>query len=533
MMFPILQLKHKTSTHRNVAVLAAVLLSACATVGPDFEKPEVEVSNQWSETENTVISTETAENKTWWLVFEDTVLSELVTLAYYQNLPLQIAGLRILEARAQLGIAAGNSYPQSQQAIGSATYLDNSKNQAGVFPGADLSFNNYNLAFDATWELDFWGKFRRGVESADAGFLASIADYDDALVSLTAEVARAYTTLRTFEERLTISLENVDIQQQSVKIAEARFKFGSTTELDTKQAQTLLYSTLATVPDLKRSIRQTRNAIAVLLGITPAEVDAIIGDAGPIPAVPDEVTVGIPAELLRRRPDIRRAELDAASQSALIGVARADLYPSFVLFGTLGLASSTSNLAPSSTLLESDSVYFQGGPGFSWNLFNYGRIKNQVRVQDARFQQLLVNYQNTVLRALQETEDAMTGFLRTREQIGYLRSGVDAAQRAVEIALLQYQEGAADYTRVLNTQESLFREQEREVNARGIAVGNLSALYKALGGGWQIRMGKDFVPAATRDLMQQRTNWGHLLETKNDPAQDSEESRADRRRPAW
>ena len=316
MMFPILQLKHKTSTHRNVAVLAAVLLSACATVGPDFEKPEVEVSSQWSETENTVINTETAENKTWWLVFEDTVLSELVTLAYHQNLSLQIAGLRILEARAQLGIAAGNSYPQSQQAIGSATYLDNSKNQAGNFPGADLSFNNYNLAFDATWELDFWGKFRRGVGSSDSGFLASIADYDDALVSLTAEVARAYTTMRTFEERLKISHENVDIQQQSVKIAEARFKFGSTTELDTKQAQTLLYSTLATVPDLKRSIRQTRNAIAVLLGITPAEVDAIIGDAGPIPAVPDEVTVGIPAELLRRRPDIRRAELEAASQSA-------------------------------------------------------------------------------------------------------------------------------------------------------------------------------------------------------------------------
>ena len=525
--------QYRVFTSLGIGISVAMLLSACTTVGPDFEKPEAVVSTEWTESENTLISTDTAENKTWWLVFEDTALSELVSLAYHQNLSLQIAGLRILEARAQLGIAAGNSYPQVQQAIGSATYLDNSKNQAGVVPGADLTFNNYNLAFDATWELDFWGKFRRGVESADAGFLASIADYDDALVSLTAEVARAYATMRTFEERLKISLENVDIQQQSVKIAEARFKFGSTTELDTKQAQTLLYSTLATVPDLKRSIRQTRNAIAVLLGITPGAVDAIIGDAGPIPAVPDEVTVGIPAELLRRRPDIRRAELEAASQSALIGVARSDLYPSFVLFGTLGLASSTSNLASSSTLLESDSVYFQGGPGFSWNLFNYGRIKNQVRVQDARFQQLLVNYQNTVLRALQEAEDAMTGFFRTQEQIGYLRNGVAAAQRAVDIALLQYQEGAADYTRVLNTQESLFREQEREVNARGASVENLTALYKALGGGWQIRLGNEFVPAATREQMQQRTNWGHLLETKNDPAQGSEEAQKERRKVSW
>ena len=425
-----------------------------------------------------------------------------------QYLPLQIAGLRILEARAELGVAVGNFYPQQQQATGDYIYADQSKNTALNVPGVDLSFANYSAAFDAAWELDFWGKFRRGIESADAGFLASIADYDDLLVTLTAEVARAYAAMRTFEERLRISLENVDIQRESVKIAEARFKFGATTELDTKQAQTLLYSTLATVPDLQASIRQTRNAIAVLLGITPNQVDAIIGEQGGIPQVPEAVTVGIPAELIRRRPDIRRSELEAASQSALIGVARSDLYPSFVLFGTIGVASRNSFNAPSSTLFESDSVFFQGGPSFSWNLFNYGRIKNQVRVQDARFQQLLINYQDTVLRAVQEAEDSITGFLRTREQLEYLDSGVAAAQRAVEIALLQYQEGAADYTRVLNTQESLFREQEREVTARGLVVTNLVGLYKALGGGWQIRVGNEFVSEETKEQMQQRTNWG-------------------------
>jgi len=518
---------------RSISMMAAVLLTACTTVGPDFEKPEAPLSSTWNEATSERVSTDSTESKTWWLVFKDPVLNELVSLAYRQNLPLQIAGLRILEARAQLGIAVGGQYPQSQQAFGDAIYIENSENLGAVPPGFDTTFTNYSLGFDAAWELDFWGKFRRGIESADASFLASIADYDDVLVSLTSEVARAYATMRTFEERLTISRENVDIQEQSVNIADARFKFGSTTELDTKQAQTLLYSTLATVPDLQASIRQTRNAIGVLLGITPDQVDAIVGGAGAIPKVPEEVTVGIPAELLRRRPDIRQAELAAVAQSALIGVAQSGLYPSFALLGTIGVAASNSSASASNALFESDAVFFQGGPSFSWNIFNYGRIKNEVRVQDARYQQSLVNYQDTVLRGIREAEDAMTGFLRTGEQIRYLRNGVEAAQRAVEIALLQYQEGAADYTRVLNTQESLFREQEREVNARGVLVGNLVALYKALGGGWQIRMGNELIPAATKEQMLQRTNWGHLLETHHDPAQASEQEKSSRRKVAW
>lgn len=487
----------------------------------------------WNEAGSNQINTDSAEAQTWWLVFNDTVLNELVALAYQQNLTLQIAGLRILEARARLGIAVGNQYPQQQQATGDAIYSDQNKNQGVQIPGADTSFWSYSLGADAAWELDFWGRFRRGIESADAGFLASIADYDDALVALTAEVGRAYTTMRTFEERLKISLENVEIQKRSVEIAEARFKFGATTELDTKQAQTLLFSTLATVPELQATIRQTKNAIAVLLGITPDQVDQIVGAPGRIPKIPTEVTVGIPAELLRRRPDIRRVELEAASQSALIGVAQSDLYPSFALFGNIGLAASNSAQSGSSNLFASDSVFFQGGPAFSWNFLNYGRIKNEVRVQDARFQQLLVNYQNTVLRAVQQAEDAMIGFIRTQEQVGYLRNGVEAAQRAVDIALLQYQEGAADYTRVLNTQESLFREQEREVLARGTVVGNLVALYQALGGGWQIRMGKEFIPVAAKEQMNERTDWGQLLETRREPAQSTEEKKPDRYRIAW
>jgi NodT family efflux transporter outer membrane factor (OMF) lipoprotein len=515
---------------QSAAVFATALLTACATVGPDFEKPDPTVSEEWMASTEPMVNTETAENKTWWLVFEDPILNNLVSQAYKQNLTLQVAGLRILEARAQLGIAYGLNYPQVQQGIGSVAKIKTSKNTVAL---GDFDFTNSQLAFDANWELDFWGKYRRGVESADANYLSSVASYDDALVTLTAEVARNYAAMRTFEERLTISLENVDIQEQSVKIAEARFKFGSTTELDTKQAQTLLYSTLATIPEIQANIRRLRNALAVLLGITPVEVDDIIGGTGPIPTVPESVTVGIPTELLRRRPDIRQAELDAAAQSALIGVARSDLYPSFFLFGTVGLQSTTNSAAKDNEIFDADAVFFNGGPGFSWNILNYGRLKNEVRVQDARFQQSLVNYQNTVLEALREAEDATTGFLRTREQLGYLKQSVGASQRAVEIALLQYQEGAADYTRVLNTQEALFREQEREVTSRGLAVESVIALYKALGGGWQVRIGDEIIPAETREMMAERTNWGRLLETKTAPDMNSEEAKKDRHRVTW
>ena len=518
----------------GLCVLLSVLVGGCTTIGPDFEKPQAAVSASWNEAESEQINTASAEAQTWWLIFSDPVLNDLVSIAYQQNLNLQIAGLRILEARAQLGIAVGEQYPQQQQFSGDAIYIDQSRNETFQLPGSDTSFWNYGLGADVNWELDFWGRFRRGIESADAGFLASIADYDDALVALTSEIARLYTTLRTFEERRKISLENVAIQKRSVEIAEARFKFGATTELDTKQAETLLFSTLATVPELEATIRQTRNAIAVLLGITPDRVDEIVGEAGRIPMIPTEVTVGIPAELLRRRPDIRRAELEAASQSARIGVAQADLYPSFVLLGTLGVSASDSVQTGSSKLFESDALFFQGGPAFSWNFLNYGRIKNRVRVQDARLQQLLVNYQDTVLRAVQEAEDAMTGFLRTQEQVGFLKNGVAAAQRAVDIALLQYQEGAADYTRVLNTQEALFREQEREVLARGTVVGNLVALYRALGGGWQIRMGEEFIPEALQEQMAERTDWGRLLDTQRDPTQGTDVGAdAERQRIAW
>jgi NodT family efflux transporter outer membrane factor (OMF) lipoprotein len=284
------------------------------------------------------------------------------------------------------------------------------------------------------------------------------------------------------------------------------------------QAKALLSETQALIPRLSRDLRQAKNALSILLGKVPSELNEILGRPKPIPAVPAEVAVGVPAELLRRRPDIRLAERQLAAQSPRIGVAKAELYPAFNLLGTIGLSSLNS-----SNFFDSNSVTGQAGASFRWNILNYGRIKNDVRVQDARFQELAVNYQNTVLRAAQEVEDAMVAFLRTQEEARFLSSSVQAYKRSVDLSLLQYKEGLVDYQRVLDTQRFLTRSQETYVTRKGDIVINLVAMYKALGGGWQIREGKDFVPEQIRVEMAQRTDWGELLsleEQKPPPEED-------------
>ncbi len=505
----------------GLVVSFVLLLTGCA-VGPDYIRPDAPEPQKWLEEKDPVIKSEPADFGRWWTVFNDPVLNTLVEMAFQQNLPLRIAGIRILEARAQLGIATGNFYPQSQAGKGTYTYTDVSKNTANSQRGADFHYGNIDLGFDAAWELDFWGKFRRAVESDMGNLEASIASYDDILVTLTAEVARTYIFIRTQEMRLAIARENVKIQEQSLEIAETRFKEGEITELDVQQARALLRDTQATIPRIQAGLRQDKNGLAILLGILPGELKDILEAPKPIPAVPGEVSVGVPSELLRRRPDIRLAERQLAAQSALIGVAKADLYPHFSLFGSIGLRSSDSDVTAAgspggssfSDLWDSDSIEFYGGPAFTWNIFNYGRIKNRVRVQDARFQQLVVNYQNTVLRAAQEVEDAMVAFLRSQDEVKFLSESVKAATRSVDISMIQYREGLVDYQRVLDTQRFQTQEQDLLTEIRGSVVLNFIAMFKALGGGWQIREGRDFVPEETQKKMQNRTNWGNLLTPK-------------------
>jgi len=494
----------------------ALLASGCTTVGPDYIRPDAPSPKEWMEKDDPRIQSRPGDFVTWWKVFNDPILDTLMEKAYQQNLNLRIAGIRVLEARAILGIAVGNLYPQTQTVGGTYAVTRVSKNAANTTSIADMHYSQLGVGFDAAWEIDLWGKFRRGIESGIANLEASIAGYDDVLVSLTAEVARTYILIRTIESRLDVARENVRIQERTVQIAQALFDGGDVTELDVQQARALLNNTKATLPPLEASLRQAKNGLSILLGFLPGAVDEILGGPKSIPPVPPEVAVGIPAELLRRRPDIRFAERQLAAQSALIGVAKADLYPHFALFGTIGVRASDAALTAAggsklSDLFQSKSVEGSAGPSLSWDILNYGRIKNRVRTEDARFQQLAVNYQNIVLRAARESEDALVAFLRSQDERAFLLESVKASKRSVDLSSLQYKEGLIDYQRVLDAQRALAIAEDAFVNSTGSVALNLIATYKALGGGWEIREGKEFVPEEIKTEMRNRTGWGKLL----------------------
>ncbi len=498
-------------------ILVSGLVSACAPVGPDFLRPESEANEQWSGYAREEFLFAPQDSVEWWGVLNDPVLDQLVAAARQNNNNIRIAGLRVLEARAVLGVALGNRYPQAQIVAGDATALSLSESNANTAGGADLSYTQYNLGVSASWEIDFWGRFRRGIESADANLLASIASYDDALVLLTAQIADTYVVIRTVEEQLRIARENLVLQERSYEIVDVLYRYGASNELDVQQAQTLLLSTRATIPGFAITLRQSHHALATLLGLPPVDLSQLLGGEGQIPEVPEQIMVGVPADMLRQRPDVRRAELQAMAQNAQVGVAKAGLYPSFSISGSLGLAAAgdtdTTRTMESGIgeLFRSESLTYAIGPSFVWPFLNYGRIKNNVRVQDARLQQALVQYQESVIQAAREVEDAMVAFVGSQQQDVILIETVHSAKRSTELSMIRYQEGFADYQRVLDAQQALFGQQQRYVQNKGLAIQSLIAVYKALGGGWQTA-GDGFVDESTRLEMQERTDWGDLLD---------------------
>jgi len=498
----------------TMVTLAMVgMLGGCAMIGPDYVRPPAPTADRWIEDEEAAwIQRTEADLSQWWTVFGDSVLDSLVETAYRQNPTLRTAGARVLEALARRGIAIGTLFPQQQGGFGAYQRQELSENRANQGAGT-TEFDDWQVGFDAVWELDVWGRLRRSIESADASVLASVAAYDDVLVSLIAEVARNYVVLRTLEERLAVAKANVTIQERSYEIAEAKFQGGAVSQLDSLQAASLLDDTRALIPDIEASSRQTQNTLCILLGVPPHDLKDLLGGPTPIPNAPPSVAIGIPADLLRRRPDIRRTERELAAQSALIGVAKADLLPIFSLTGTIELASEDF-----SDLFKGDSFEGFGGPTFRWAILNYGRITNNIRVQDARYQALVGEYESTVLNAQAEVENAMAAFLGAQRQVEYLTRSVESAARAVDVADLQYREGAVDYTRVLNTQQFLVGEQDRLVNTRGSVALNLTSLYKALGGGWERRVGQNLLPEESRQQMQKRTRWRHLLTAEGQSA---------------
>lgn len=496
-----------TSVNRLLRALGlggAVLLGACTTVGPDFQRPHVPWLADWTGGSLESLAADprvlhSGQTLEWWRNFDDPVLDRLVAEAKRVNPTVRAAGLRIMEARAQLGIAGSTLYPQFQQASGDLLWAGDKR--AGARDSRALSFGT---DFQIGWELDFWGRFRRSIEAADAGYFASIAQYDDLQVLMAAQVASLYCSIRTVEARLVIARANAALQKRSLEIAERLFKGGNDSELDVQQARAQYLGTLATIPELQGSLRQTQNALSTLLARAPGPLPEMAVGKDVIPQAELHVIVDMPAELLRRRPDVRAAEMQLAAQSALIGVSVADLYPSISLFGLLGVSATSVDGAPR--------VLRWGlGPSLVWNVFDHGLLSNAVLVQDARFQQLHEQYQDAVLRAAREVDDAAVGFATTGEQIVLLAESVKAAQRSLDIATIQYREGLTDFDRVLDSQQTFFSQQERLVISRGNLTQSLITLYKAMGGGWEQGRGRPVLDDVTRETMGRRSDWKGML----------------------
>jgi NodT family efflux transporter outer membrane factor (OMF) lipoprotein len=500
----------------GVAALMAPLLGC--KVGPDFKEPTAPVAQQWLESGDPAVRRDRAHDADWWTVFHDPTLDRLIRTAYDQNLTLLAAGTRVLQARATLGVAVGEFYPQTQQLGANVGYNQASRTDAVSNPLHELG--NYwraSLGAQIAWELDVWGKFRRGVQSADAAYLASIASYDDVLVTLLGDVATTYIGIRTLQQQIAITQDNVIKQRKALEIARARFEGGTATGLDVQQAQNVLSQTEASVPQLTAQLQQGQNALRVLLGLTPQSIDTLLAGPRTIPTPPDNVDVGIPADLLRRRPDIRSAELQAAAQSEQIGMARADLFPAFSLGGAFGTIAGSTGSNRVGDVFTANGIQFAFGPSFSWPVLNYGQITNNVRVQDARLQELLINYQNTVLRAQQEVENGIAGYVQGKQAVALLKQSVAAATAALRIAIDQYLLGTRDFTTVLTAEQNLYQAETSLASAEGSLSTSVATIYRALGGGWQIRQGNDFVNATTREQMRSRTDWGNVLPAQGQP----------------
>jgi NodT family efflux transporter outer membrane factor (OMF) lipoprotein len=449
-------------------------------VGPNYHRPPAPLAPTWIDADNPRVNSFLGDYSAWWRVFDDPVLDDLVRTAYAQNVNLRVAGTRVLEARAQRAITVGALFPQTQQATGEFEHVATSGNVAN--PLLHHFFDNWATGLNASWEIDFWGRFRRNVEATTDLVESSVDDYDFAMVTLLGDLATAYVQYRLVQQQIAYTRENIAAQKEQVKVSESRWKGGLVNERSVVQAKSLLDQNESLIPFFEIQLRQANNRLCVLLGIPPIELAAKLGEAA-IPAAPAEVVVGIPADLVRRRPDVRSAERQIAAQNAQIGVAEADLYPALFINGNIGLAAKDF-----ARLFDAKSLTGQIGPAFQWNILNYGRILNNVRLQDFKTQELVGTYQQKVLTAAEEAENGMVTFLRSRQQAQYLADSVKEARRALELAIADFRGGTIDYTPVFVAQQFLTQLQNDLSFAQGnIALGLIST-YRALGGGWELRL---------------------------------------------
>ena len=448
----------------------------CAAVGPNYVSPKLATPQTWHTELEDGLRAKPIDPQTlasWWKTLNDPILSSLMRQAVDGNLDLKVARARIRQARADRRISEADLFP-IVDAVGSFRKSRSSENSGG---GTEVDLSA--VGFDAQWELDIFGGIRRSVEAATADVQASTEDLRDVLVSLLAEVALNYVDARTYQVRLAVAEQNLRSQQETYQLTSWRSQAGLTTELAVQQAKYNLESTRSQIPTLQTGLEAAMNRIAVLLGRPPGDLHRVLEEPRPIPAARMEVAVGVPADTLRHRPDVRRAERELAAQTARVGVATAELYPKLTLLGSIGVES----LSVSDLFVPGSRTY-SFGPSISWPIFNAGAIRSNIEAQSALQEQALGEYESTVLNALEEVENALVAYVQEQNRRQALADSAQAAKIAVELAETQFEAGLIDFNNVLDAQRSLLTFQDQLAESQGTVTSNLIRLYKALGGGW-------------------------------------------------
>lgn len=459
-----------------IMLLSTLALAGCMTVGPDYVPPKTHVAGQWHTDLAGGLHSGTPSPQAlarWWTIFNDPVLSNLIERAIADNLSLKEAKARIQQARAIRGIRKADYFPTVNA---SAT---GTKSRSSEHVGTGIEQEVYDTGFDAAWELDIFGGTRRSVEAAQANLEAAEVSHQDTLVSLVAEVARNYVEARTLQARLDVAQANIKVQEKTLNITNSRFKAGMSSELPVQQALYNLSSTRSNIPTLNASLEAVKNRLAVLVGQSPGHIHQELAGHRPIPVTPASVAVGIPSDIIRRRPDIRRAERALAAQTARIGMAKAELYPSLRLTGSFGLQA-----LESGDLFTSEAHTYSWGPSISLPIFNAGAIRNNIAFQTARQEEVFHQYQATILAALEEVENNLTAYAGEQMRRQSLVTAQKAASRAVNLAWDKHKAGMVDFGEVLEAQRSALSFEDELAQSNGSVTTNLIRLYKSIGGGW-------------------------------------------------
>lgn len=468
---------HKPIPNFFILVSGVILicLAGCMKVGPDYVRPETDMVSQWEEYDDPAIVPEKGDIRNWWTVYNDPLLTSLILHASESNLDVRVAVARVQEARARLGAVTGDRWP----GLDASGEVAREKASDNMGLGEGVRQTTYSASLGASWEMDLFGRIGRSIESAAAEYEATEEDKTDVLVTMYSELAKAYLNVRTFQACIEAARSNIASQRESLELTKVRFVNGLATDLEVAQAERVLANSESQIPPLKTSLTRSINTIDILLGNTPDIFSQELEKPAPIPFPDESITIGVPADLLRRRTDIRSAERRLAAQTAKIGVAKADLYPTFSLTGSFGLASTASG-----DFFSSGSQYYSYGLPIRWNLFSGGRIRNQIKAEDAKTSQLLFTYEKTVLNAFNEVENAITAYLEELKRYESLQKAVSASKRAVKLSTDLYKDGLTDYQNVLDAQRSLFDSENEMLTAKGNSAVYIAQLYKVLGGGW-------------------------------------------------